>query len=126
MIDVDDAFGDDLADEPFQVVRRTQTQDDHGRVVVATVTYGEADGCVGMIAPRDETVNRGEDGTSTDESIQIITQFFIQGPSPGKSADLILWGGNTYLVQSVGNYTQFGNGFVDVTAGAVDPTNLPP
>ncbi len=113
------ALGSHLLQDTFVVLRRTE-QISQGGVVAqppATATFRTT----GIVGP--STINdlqRLPDTEFMQNSITIVTQFRLQGPSPGFMPDQIIWHDNTYVVRDVNDWSAYGPGYVSVIAQMVD------
>lgn len=81
-------------------------------------------GVVTAASPND--MLRVPESAYMQKAISIVTQVKMQGPTPGYSADEVIWGGERFVVQTVGDYSHFGRGFIQVVATAIEPVGPPP
>lgn len=102
--------------DSFDVVKRTTTLV-KGRTVVSPTTITGVKGVVTNASPND--LERLPDVQRMDHHISIVTEYVLQGALAGRQPDLVVWRGNTYQVNSVDPYPQFGPGFYQVLAGSV-------
>lgn len=123
-LDVSDVLLDPEIADSFSVIRRTQVTSVKGRITTADVTTDNVIGVVCMSHPND--LQRLDDNQRMGRHITIITQHRIQGPSPNKQPDYVVWNGDTYIVQTVDPYTRYGAGFVQIVAGSVDSVDQAP
>jgi galactose-6-phosphate isomerase len=128
-IDVNEVIlGGDIAGEAFQVIRRRQTMVDGMAVEVETLLTG----MVGAIAPTgDNSLVRAEGFTEQNETLQVVTNFMLRGPSRTADdaewmADLVVWQGSRYIVRTVNNFSQYGRGFIQAECLSFDYVDLPP
>lgn len=115
-------FEPDFLDS-FTVRRRTETIGSNGRSSVVnadTVTFGV------VTSGPDNKLERQGDQQHAGKSLTIVTVYRIQGPSPGKQPDLILWGGDYFVVDKVDDYSRYGGGFVQAECSSIDLVDQPP
>ena len=121
-IDVSDLTEDpDLADT-FTVLRRQQVTGTNGTISVTTTTYPNV---VGVVGPSgDNSLARQAAFETQGKSIQVITKFRLRGATREAGnvyqPDVVVWGGDNFLVVSVSDFTQFGVGFVSVDCTSMD------
>ena len=115
-----------MLNDRFDVVRRTEIVGRDGRVQRDTlpVTFPGVRGVVGPAAPND--MDRTSDLDLSRSTLTAITTFRLQGPSPGKLPDHVMWHGNSYQVLAVNDYSAYGPGFVQATLQMVDAQAQPP
>lgn len=122
-LDVSDILTDpDFADS-FDVIRRTQTIDNHGRSVDTETTYANQIGVITNASPND--LNRIEDYQNSQRYLSIVTKFRLQLPSTGKNADIVSWRGDRYLVKTLEPYPQYGQGFYQAIVASTDILDQP-
>lgn len=98
----------------FIVLRRRETVDNYG-VSQVSVTYHDA---IGFITPSgNNDLARDENYQTQGNTITVITQFLLRGPSKYASAlryqpDIVRFSGNDYVITTLSDYTNFGNGMV--------------
>jgi hypothetical protein len=121
-IDVSDLLTDpDLADT-FTVLRRQQVTGSNGTITtVTTPTYN----VVGVVGPSgDNSLARQAAFETQGKSIQVITKFRLRGATREAGnvyqPDIVVWGGDNFLVVSVSDFTRFGVGFVSVDCTSMD------
>jgi hypothetical protein len=131
-IDVSDILLDpDIAGQTFTVIRRREQINSSGQGVPAqppeiiTSVYGQ-------ITPVGENSLLREVAFQTQmQTIQVITQFRLRGataePSTGQQfqPDLISWRGNYYIVNTLNEFAQYGNGFIVAECIEVDYQDVP-
>ena len=121
----------DIAGQTFTVIRRREQVNASGQGVsaqppeVITPVYGQ-------ITPTGDNSLLREVAFQTQmQTIQIITQFRLRGataePSTGQQfqPDLILWKGNYYVVSSLNEFAQYGNGFGVFECIEIDYQDVP-
>jgi hypothetical protein len=121
-LDLSDAFDPSFLDD-FVIVRQTETVNASGRAVILETNI-DATGVIGPTSPDD--LQRLPEGEYTNKAITIVSQTRIQGSSPGRKPDEILWHGSRYIVSALDDLTQYGTGFVQAIAVSIDPLDPPP
>lgn len=112
-LNVDDIILDsDLSFHRFGVIRQQQTVDAHGRVVPFNPDqpYMQFVGCVQPASGR--TLEMLPELTHVSGVIEIWTRYRLEGPSDTTQADIILFGGRSYIVYTVQPWFGWGAGFV--------------
>lgn len=122
-IDVTDVLLDsDVAGEDFTYARRPETVTQAGRGVRALQVYPG----VGSIQPiEDNSMARTEDYDAAANTIQIITMTRLRSVSQDQggnqfAADIVTWKGNSYVVKTVEDFSQYGAGYVRAVATSQD------
>ena len=114
--------------ERFTVLRRRETVDDYGRSQIVTTRHV----ATGSIAPSgDNTLARDENYQTQGNTITVITQFMLRGPSKdagsrGYQPDVIEWDGSHYVVSTLNDYATYGNGVVSADCLSIDMIDLAP
>lgn len=111
-------FDPDFADS-FTILRRKETVGVDGVVTVSEQPYRNRTGVV--TAGGD--LKRETDYGMTTRSITVVTYFQIQAVVAGYQPDIIVWRGTRFLVKHVDPYPQFGRGFYQAEAEAMDNIN---
>lgn len=129
--DVSDAILDsDVSGEWFQVIRRQDNVNSHGRNNPVQNTWGY--NVTGSVQPTgDNSLVREEAYSTQMKSIQVITEFRIRGAAQDNTGqafqpDLIFWKGGYYIVKDVKDYSQYGAGYVEAEAVSFDYNGPPP
>lgn len=100
--------------DQFVVLRRRETVNDYG-VSQVSVTYHYA---LGFITPSgNNALARDENYQTQGNTITVITPFLLRGPSKNSATlsyqpDIVRFSGNDYVVTTLSDYTNFGNGMV--------------
>jgi hypothetical protein len=126
-IDVTDILADtDIAGESFSVARRLETVNGYGESSTASATLS----AFGSVTPTgsNQVLRDGAYVTITN-AIQVITTFKLIGPEKDGGLnryqpDVVTWHGETFVVSSVQDFTNYGAGFVQ--ADCVSTTFVPP
>jgi hypothetical protein len=121
-LDVSEAFDPSFMDD-FTVVRRIQTINQNGRVVI-TPTESAVTGVVVAASPND--LQRLPELQYMNKTITIYTQYKLQGPAPGFQPDEILWHGSQYLVRAIDDYSGYGRGFIMAVCTSIDAVDPAP
>lgn len=108
-LDVSDVlFDPDFMVKGIQLTRTSITvQNGRGVPTVENLTF---DGVV--TNNNGDKMNRMQDGTLIQASINIHTRFVLMEGDADHQADEIEWQGKTYIVSQVWSNTHFGRGFV--------------
>lgn len=122
-LDVSDALMEVELQDCFTVERRKETITTKGRSQTALQTFRQQ-GCVYAATPND--LRRLPDEQHMMKTIVVVTEFRLQGPSPGFQADVVDWNGNRYLVRDVEDFSGFGQGFVSAICTSMDFVDEPP
>jgi galactose-6-phosphate isomerase len=111
--------------DDFQVFRRKETVDNSG---IATVQATLVTKLKGVVHPDgDQGLKRKEDYQEQAKNLTVITSFSLRGAALSTSpiteswqADLVLWNNNTYLVDSLSDWSKYGVGFVRASCCLID------
>ena len=122
-LDVSEILVDPMLTDTFTVNRRTETISSKGRSVTTPTVIENVVGVV--CAAHGNDLKRLDDSQLMGRHISIVTKFRLIGPAPGFQADTIIWKGDTFVVQSLDPYPQYGEGFVQAIAGSMDMTDQP-
>lgn len=113
-IDVTDVLVSlDIADQAFQVIRRSETVNNFGEAVLTTAVID----AVGAVQPLgDNSLLREEMFTTNNNGLTVwtTTPLYNAGRTVGNvtyQPDLILWQGSHYLVKTLNPWSDFGVGF---------------
>jgi hypothetical protein len=115
-------FDPDFADK-FNVRRRAEVMDEHGRSTQVEKLLKNKAGVVTAISPND--LNRAEDYQTMTRSISVICKFSLRGETQGYQPDIVVWKGGNYLVKHVDPYPQFGQGFYQAECSSMDKLEQP-
>ncbi len=131
-IDVSEVLlSSDIAAQPFVVVRRQTTVDGHGRAQVTEPRFGPDQGCVGAVQPEDSPLVREEGYQAALDAIAVVTSFRLRGPAKNPDQtewmpDIVLWDGNSYVVESINDYATFGGGTLEARCVSIDYMDTSP
>lgn len=122
-IDISAALLSPAMADRFTVMRRTETINDHGRAVIVPTPHANVIGVVTASSKND--LERLDDNQRMGRHLTVVTKFRLRGPSPGFQPDIIVWNGDSYVVELMDPYPQFGQGFVQAIVGSMDHVDLP-
>lgn len=121
-LDVSDVLLDPELTDTFTVVRRAESVNAQGRSVVAPENI-DAFGVITVTGNND--LMRLPEEQRMGRHLSIVTKFRLRGPAPGFQPDALLWGGDTFVVQAIDPYPQYGAGFVQAICGSMDAIDQP-
>lgn len=122
-LDVSEILFDPVLAQSVTVYRRTETINTYGESVVTPVPHTGVIGVITSASPND--LQRLDDNQRMGRNMCFVTNFRLQGPSPGKQADLVLWAGDLFVVKWLDPYPLYGAGFVQCIIGSIDHVDLP-
>lgn len=134
-IDVTDLLHDPfIAGEEFIVIRRRETINAYGERTSHPIQRLLA---VGSIQPTGNNSLVREEAYQTEtKTIKVITDFLLRGPTKDKSQpqgatvtfdpDIVIWRGDSYVVKSIDDYSQYGIGMVQAECASVDYVDQAP
>lgn len=102
----------------FDVIRRTDTINTHGRSVPRTETLRGKVGVITAASPND--LARLPEAQVQGRSLSIVTKFPLFGMGVANQPDLIVWNGDHFVVLNLEPYPQFGAGFYQSIVSSVD------
>jgi len=120
-LDVSDALNSPEFNDRFNVVRRQEIVDTHGRSTLTETTYPNVIGVVTSGSPND--LDRPSDYESFTRSISVVTKFKLRGEVAGYQPDVIIWHGSQFVVKAIDLYPQFGPGFYQVECESMERTD---
>ena len=123
LIDVTDVLSSlDIACQSFVVVRRTETVNQYGESVLATVNID----VIGAVQPLGENATIREEMYTTASNgltVWTTTPIYNAGRDVGGvkyQPDLILWNGTHYLVRVLEPWSDFGAGFYKAECSQIE------
>lgn len=128
-LDVTDVLLDPDFCEVLTVKRRTQTML-KGRPQITTVDVDPAP--VGVVLPQnDAPLQRGPDQQHLPRLYQVHTPFRLRSASKDPTGadlppDLIIWNGDTLVVNKVQDFSHYGAGWVQADCSSMDPVDNEP
>lgn len=124
-IDVSELLYDPDFCEQLSITRRSVSVGDNGRQTITSTAVSPAP--FGVVVPQsDSTTLRGPDQQNLPRLIAVYTTFRLQPVAPGFKADLIIWEGDTYIVNKVYPFNKMGSGFVGADCSSWDSTDEAP
>ena len=118
-IDVSELMFDEDFVESFSFVRTASAIDATGHALLTTSAPIAG---IGSVQPA--TTNellRLADAERTKGAITIFSNAPLSSGSPGFTADIVTWGGSTWTVVSVNDWSQWGAGFTRATCIKLAP-----
>lgn len=110
LLDVSDVLTDpDFTDATLVCARNTQTVGSNGRATDASQSIKFA-GVVTM--DKGAILNRVAEGSYVDGSILIHTKFLLRMNGANVDADVVTRKGKPFTVTAIGDYSDYGRGFV--------------
>lgn len=128
-LDVSEALTDPMLTDSFDVLRRKEVLDTHGRVTTpANSSFPGQYGVLSAASPND--LERLEDSQRMGRNMSLITTFKLQGPAEVSGTeyqpDIVVWGGDQFVVKHVDPYSRYGAGFIQAIIGSMDIIDQPP
>lgn len=137
LLDVSELMSDPLFVETFDVIRRQETVDDKGRVVIVPELF---EGVVGSVQPKDTAIGgniitQGEDASLRGANFNVYTSFRLRSvskdvaPAPDGTRflpDVIVWNGDHLLVALINDYSHYGAGFIHAECASIDAVDYAP
>lgn len=123
LLDVTSVLTSPMFADNFQVTRRVDAVGTNGRNTVTASTSTQS----GVVQPDgDNTDERPETYGTGRKTISVITKFRLQAQVNGCLPDLVTWRGDTYLVETIEDLTNYGAGFIEATCTSQDGQNAAP
>jgi galactose-6-phosphate isomerase len=129
LLDVSDVLCDPMFSEVLTIQRREAVVGSNGRSTIQTTTISPAP--VGVVIPQtDQPLQRGPDQQNLPKLIQVHTTFRLRSASTDPTTgneyqpDLIVWRGDSFQVNRVYDYSDFGAGFVTADCSSVDSLDV--
>lgn len=129
-LDVSVALTNPYTLDRFDVLRRIETVDASGLAQSTVSLLTKIPGVV--YVDGDQSMKRSEDRTQQDKHITILTRFALRASSKAVipvpqsyQPDLVLWSKNNYIVESLEDYSRYGQGFVKASACIFDYVATP-
>lgn len=129
-LDVSDVLLDPDFAETLTVTRRTVTLV-KGRATFTSSTVSPAP--IGVVIPQsDVPMQRGPDQQHLPRLFQVHTPYRLRGPSKDPVTgndlppDLIIWNGDTLVVNKVQDFSHFGPGFIQADCSSTDAIDNEP
>lgn len=128
--DVSEAFDTTFLDD-VTVVRQNSVVDQGGWVQVTTRTFS-IKAVVTAASPNDLQRVPEEEYMNKAISVAAIADqnkdgsAVLQGPTDVTLPDELIWHGSKFIVRSVDDYSNYGRGFIQVTAVSIQSVDPPP
>ena len=128
--DVSDAWDQSFLDD-VTVVRQNSVVDQGGWVQVTTRTFS-IKAVVTAASPNDLQRVPEEEYMNKAISVAAIADqnkdgsAVLQGPTDVTLPDELIWHGSKFIVRSVDDYSNYGRGFIQVTAVSIQAVDPPP
>lgn len=127
-LDVSDVINDPDFQSSFTVTSTTRVVGLNGRPILPYTVTGPT-AALGVVIPGKSSLRRLDDGSRIEAFIDIWTQYPLTGgtkasDTTSRAADIITWRGRSYTVAMVEDYSDFGAGFLHVSADLL-PLNPP-
>lgn len=120
MISVAELMTDPDLVEPVTRIQRIQTVNSYGET---TITESSSQIQAVVTSPGKTGVVRLEDAQTYQDTIKVTTSAPLNGASVGQQPDLIVWNGQTYVVQLTNDYQS--SGFTRAICKLVDYLDQP-
>lgn len=117
-----------LAATRFVVVRRVETVNQFGERTNGIQRFTP----LGQVSPTgDNSLSREEAYQVGGKTIQIITRFMLHhvATQMGKARydpDIVIWRGDSFVIKSIEDYSQFGAGMIVAEAASIDYVDQAP
>lgn len=123
-LDVSDALLEpNFTDNNITVHRRTQIVNNYGETGSSTQIFKKVLAVV--TTPGPNSLVRETDQENAGKIVTIISKFRFQTAATGRLPDIVLWHGNSYLVDKCDDYSSYGPGFVQTQATMTDYVPAP-
>lgn len=120
LLDVSEVLTDPMFQTTFSVIRTTRGVSGTGRTTLSAV---QTDGVVGVITGNNDTkLNREAEGSRITSTITVHTQFALTDGDGATDADVVLYQGRQYVVTALGDYSDYGAGFIAAVCSLIQPT----
>jgi hypothetical protein len=113
-----------LSETLISIERRTETIGEDGVVSIGADFWYDIKAIVVPVPPN--TLDRTAEYDTSSDTIDVTTDFPLQGPVDGHKPDFVTYGGNRYIVTGVMDYSKAGKGFVRAICQVVDNLSKPP
>lgn len=134
LLDVSELLTDPLFVEEITVIRREQTIDAKGRVVIDPVVFPDV---LASVQPKDTAIggniiSREDDGSYRGSNLNVYTTFRLRSVSKNEAGDVqfqpdvIVWNGDHFLVALTNDYSHYGAGYMHAECEAIDMVDNAP
>ena len=113
----------------FTVQRRQETVGTNGRNTISVTTTPNVPGVVHESG--DQSLERPFEVSRQRKEIDVYTRFALRGDSLDANQaswqpDLVIWNGNTFVVKTVGDWSNYAEGWVVAHCIQEDMESVPP
>jgi hypothetical protein len=112
-LDVSEILDDPEFSTTFVLLRRDEVVGANGRATFVTQAGVTV---VGVVQPTGDDNVLTAEATNINRFIEIISKTPLRTAREGLTADRVVWLGNTYVVKSVADWSQWGDGFCEANA----------
>lgn len=113
--------------QPITIIQQVEVVGNDGRATNTEVIHPNL--WANVIAVPPDGVETNTDYTVQERSIDVYVAFPLQGPSPGRQADFVIWHGSKFAVRSSEDYSKGGQGVMKARCDSVkllDPSPMLP
>lgn len=107
LLDVSEVLSDPDLIEPTGLVRVRRTQTISGQGMATNAEASTAFSGV-VTAGKGDALRRTPDGSNALGNITVTTTTELRPERPGEDADIVVWQGRRYIVESIADYRNFG------------------
>ena len=127
-IDMSDALNEASFQDTFTVIQRQQTVGSNGIGALVPTNFPNVSGA---IYPSDQNdLERLPDYSLQMKAFTVFTQFALRGESEAEGEefepDILIWNGDSFLVRTIEDYSNYGAGFVKAICTSTDYVDEPP
>lgn len=128
MVDVSAALTNPYTLDKFNVQRRAVSNNNYGEPTITPTVINNVRGVVYPASPND--LKRLPEAQIMAQTIVVITRFALRGASKDSQAqewepDVVVWGGDNFLVIATNDYSQAGRGFIYAICSSMDTMDAP-
>lgn len=121
-LDVSEVLTDPAFAEMITIIRRSEALNQYGESVQTSQTLT----AVGVVTSGRGELVRAAEQQHMPRNIVVHSKFRMRGPSPGYQPDVISWHGNSYVVSSLRDWSNFGAGYTAAECQSIDHIDQPP
>jgi galactose-6-phosphate isomerase len=128
LMDMSAALAETQFQDSFTVVQRQQVVSNAGIGSMVATNFPNVSG---VVYPSDENdLQRLPDYSIQMKAFTVFTQFALRGESEAEDEefepDILLWNGDSFLVRTIEDYSNFGAGFVKAICTSTDYVDQAP
>jgi hypothetical protein len=129
LMDVSEALNNPYTLDYFDVIRRAQLVNTSGEVGIPQPQIFSQ--VAGVVAPDNAPrLQRNPEAQIAGKILLVYTTFALRGQTQDGvpqdyQPDLVIWGGNQFIVVSVDDYSRYGTGFVKAVCDMMDMNAMP-